>query len=119
MNSLVRNTINGNANFDIDDDLNAGQVDIFSGKPRKTKIEIFQQKLQDAILAKQLTTNIDVYYYTLANGHIPIHAVGEIRRLKIEKIINYSGKPLISYSALKNKKIIQFDILKDYEKNKN
>ena len=76
-----KNAINGNANFDIDDDLTKDQLDIFDGK-RLTKIESFQKLLREKILKKELKSNVDTYLYALNQGHISHHADVEIRKKK-------------------------------------
>ena len=51
-----KNTQNGAANFDIDDDIQKIQLDIFEGK-QLNKIEKFQQILRDEILSGRITDN--------------------------------------------------------------
>lgn len=104
------NSINGEANFDIDNDLSKKQLDLFS--PRKlTKIEKFQQDLREKIKLKQLVTNKDIYDYTLEQGHIPSHAVEEMKKMKKEGLIDFKRSPLITYEQVYKKgNIITFDI---------
>ena len=104
------NNINGEANFDIDDDLNKKQLDLF-GERRFTKIEKFQQDLREKILTKVLVTNKDVYDYTLEQGHISLHATEEIKQMKKEGLIDFTRSPLVNYDQVyKNKKIISYVI---------
>lgn len=104
------NSINGEANFDIDDDLGKKQLDLF-GPQRLTKIEKFQQELREKIKLKILVTNKDIYDYTLEQGHIPLHAVTEIKKMKKEGLVFYKRSPLITYEQVyKKANIITFDI---------
>ena len=104
------NTVNGEANFDIDDEQSKQQLDLFE-KRRLTKIEKFQQDLREKILAKVLVTNKDVYDYTLEQGHISSHAVGEIKQMKKDGLIDFTRSPLVNYDQVyKNKKIISYII---------
>ena len=108
-----KNNINGEANFDIDDDLGKIQLDLFEGK-RPNKIERFQNELQDKLLEKSLRTNKDVLDYTLECGHIPPHASDRIKQMKKEGILTFSEKsPLVNYDQVyKNNRIITYQILK-------
>lgn len=109
-----KNTTNGAANFDIDDDEGKGQLDLFNGKIL-TKIEKFQQALEESVLSGEIRTNKDAYDYTIAQGHISSHATIILRRLKKEgKIIYDSTQPLISYENVygKRSKIIDYKIIK-------
>ena len=104
------NSINGEANFDIDDDHNKTQLDLFGNKSL-TKIEKFQKGLHEKIMSKQLTTNKDIYNYTLECGHIPAHAVDEIKRMRKEGIISFERSPKVNYEQVyKKKEIITYTI---------
>jgi hypothetical protein len=105
------NPINGNANFDIDDDLSKEQLDLFLGK-RMTKIESFQNLLKKNILSKVIKNNKDAYLFTLNNGHIHKHTDELVKQLKNQKIIDYDGtSPLINYEQiLKKRRIVEFRI---------
>jgi hypothetical protein len=107
------NTINGEANFDIDDDKNNGQPDLF-GYVKLTKIMQFQENLRKKILSKELISNKDVYKYTLEHGHIPAHAVDELKKMKKDGLINFGKSPLINYQQVYQKKnIINYTINAD------
>ncbi len=107
------NTINGEANFDIDDDKNNGQPDLF-GYVKFTKIMQFQASLRKKILSKELISNKDVYKYTLEHGHIPAHAVDELKKMKKEGLVNFGKSPLINYLQVYQKKnIINYTINAD------
>jgi hypothetical protein len=81
-----KNVINGNANFDIDEDLSKDQLHMFEDK-RLTKIENFQKVLSEKILNKEIKNNIEAYFYTLNQGHISYHADEKIRKLKKDNIL--------------------------------
>lgn len=105
-----RNKLNGEANFDIDEDSKKQQRDLFENK--LTKIEKFQSDLEQMILSRTLS-NKDVYDFTIENGHIPKHSIDLVRKLKKEEKILYSGQPRINYSnCYKNINIITFEIIK-------
>jgi hypothetical protein len=105
-----KNNVNGEANFDIDDEINECQPTLFGKKP--TKIECFKQNIRQEILDGKIKTNKDAYNYTLKQGHISSHATEEVAAMKKEKLIQYDGKsPLINYEQVyKNNRIINFQI---------
>ena len=65
------NTVNGEANFDIDDDVAKAQLSLFDEK-RPTKKEAFANLLREKQLKKELLTNEDVYLFTLTFPHMPL-----------------------------------------------
>jgi three-Cys-motif partner protein len=108
-----KNNLNGEANFDIDDDKKKAETTLFPEMKLPTKIEIFKQNLKQEILNGNIKTNKDAYDYTLKQGHISSHATEEVSAMKKEKLIQYDCKsPLINYDQVyKNDRIIQFKIL--------
>ncbi len=106
------NPINGNANYDIDEDLSKDQLDLFEGK-RLTKIEAFQNLLKENILSKEIINNKDAYLFSINNGYIHKHAQECVKQLKQQKIIDFPGKsPLINYAKVfKENKIIEFKVI--------
>lgn len=108
-----KNPINGNSNFDIDDDETKNQLHLFDGKI-PTKIEKFQYDLKTKILNGEIKNNKEAYIYTINQGHIHQHADAEIRKMKKENLIDYySQAPLVNYEqAIKNNRIIEFTVLK-------
>lgn len=108
-----KNKINGEANFDIDEDKAKGQLDIF-GERKLTKIESFQSELRQKVLTGVLQTNRDVFDYALEQGHISQHATDELRQMKKEHLIDYDGRsPLVNYDQVyKNKRIISYQLTK-------
>lgn len=105
--------LNGEANFDIEDDLSKAQLGLFD-QPKLTKIQSFQRDLREYILSRKIRDNKTVIDYTLSKGHIGSHAREEIIRMKKEGLIEYEGKsPLISYeSAIKDQKLVIFSVKK-------
>jgi three-Cys-motif partner protein len=104
-----RNNINGEANFDIDEDESKAQLNLFEGK-KLTKKEIFAKLLREKLISGELKTNKDAYQYTLMQGHIACHAAEEIKNMKKENLLNYDTKsPLINYEQIyKNERIITY-----------
>ena len=102
----TENNINGEANFDIDDDKSKGQVDLF-GHVELTKIMKFHQEIRQAILEGKITTNREAFDFALNQGHLPSHAADEIKLMKKEKLIDYDGRsPLVTYEKVYNDKIV-------------
>lgn len=108
-----KNTINGEANFDIDEDRKKGQLDLF-GEKKLTKIESFQEDLKQKILNGELRTNKEVFDYTLEQGHIPQHASDKLKEMKKENLIEYDAQtPLVNYDQVyKKKRIVSYKLTK-------
>jgi len=106
-----RNNINGEADFDIDEDKGKIQLDLFEGK-KMTKIEKFQKDLESKLLQKITVTNKAVLLYTYEHGHIPQHAVELIKRMKKNNKLNYVGKsPYLTYeNVFRKNNIINYEI---------
>lgn len=105
-----KNKLNGQANFDIDEDIKKQQRDLFSHN--LTKIEEFQENLEKMILESESISNKDIYDFTIGKGHIPKHAVESVRKLKHENRITFSGHPRINYkSCYKEKNIIVYRVI--------
>ncbi len=99
-----KNDINGMANFDIDDDSEKAQLDMFVGK-KATKLEKFEALLEEEIMKGNLSSNYSVLDFVYAHAHIPSHAAKVVRRMKKEGKISYHGKsPLITYENVHKKK---------------
>ncbi len=107
----TRSPINGDANFDIDDDTRKNQLDMFSNK-RLTKIEEFQQNLRTKVLVKEIMNNYDALEFVHDEGHIGKHASECLKRIKFEGKINYEGtSPLVTYeNVYKLKKRIDYKV---------
>ncbi len=106
-----RNAINGDANFDIDDDKSKGQIDLF-GEKRLTKIEEFQQNVRKKILSGEIKNNFELLDYCYSQGHIGNHASECLKSMKKEKEVDYdSTSPLVTYeNVYKLKKKITYKV---------
>jgi len=106
-----RNPVNGDANFDIDDDSKKVQLDMFEGK-KLTKIEQFQDNLKKKVLSGEIKNNAEALSYVHEEGHIGKHASDCLRVLKKEGKIHYEGtSPLVTYeNVFKNRRIINYKI---------
>ena len=103
------NELNGEANFDIDEDWKSTQMLLF-GSRKLSKKEKFQLELEEFILSKKEISNKEVYDFTLENGHIINNALPVIK--KLEKQISYTGHHNISYNkCYKSKEIKAFKVL--------
>lgn len=100
-----KNGINGNANFDIDNDneINDSLFAEVEGFKQVTKIEKFKQNLKAFIFEQTTTTNKELYDYTIEAGHIHPHAVALMKELKKKGIIHFDRSPKISYDYCYNK----------------
>jgi three-Cys-motif partner protein len=107
-----RDATSGEANFDINEDAKKDQLGLFE-PPKLKKIEVFQQRLEELILDRQLTNNVETYDYAIAAGHPGRHAAEVLRRLKKEKKVSYnSPSPLINYQAVyKDKRKVDYEVM--------
>lgn len=108
-----RNEINGQANFDIDNDNLKSQGLLFDNQPL-TKIQAFQKIVRDKILQKEIINNVDLFNFSLEEGHIGSHAAEEIKKMKKDGEVFFEGtSPLITYEQVyKNRRKIGYTILK-------
>lgn len=106
-----RNSVNGEADFDIDEDNSKIQLDMFEGK-KMTKIEKFQQEFEKHLLQGNFTDNKAALIYTYSCGHIPKHAVDLVRKLKKEKKIDYVGTtPALNYeNVFRKRNIVKYKL---------
>lgn len=106
-----RNSLNGEADFDIDEDNTKSQLSMFDGK-RITKIEKFQIDLESRLLEKRTVTNKAILLYTYENGHIPQHATDVVKRLKKQGKLFYESKsPYLTYeNVFRKNNIITYQI---------
>jgi three-Cys-motif partner protein len=106
-----RSPINGDANFDIEEDSKKSQLDIF-GTKKLTKLEQFKDNLRAKVLAGEIKTNLDALNFVYQEGHIGKHASECLSELKKEGKIDYEGRsPLVTYeNVFKNKKILTYKI---------
>jgi three-Cys-motif partner protein len=107
------NALNGNANYDIDKDLQKNQLHLFEGK-KLTKKESFQNNLRNLILDGNIKNNFGAYLFTLNQGHISSHANEEIKRMKKENLITFeSPSSLVNYDkVIKENKILEYKLVK-------
>lgn len=107
-----KNSINGEADYDIDKDNVKNQLVLNFENPNNskklTKIEAFEENLEKFIKSRGTVTNIQLYYFTYENGHISEHTKKVLRNLKELKKISYSGHTNISWESVKNNKIVEF-----------
>ncbi|MDX1910124.1 MAG: three-Cys-motif partner protein TcmP [Saprospiraceae bacterium] len=108
-----RSPINGDANFDVDDDLIKGQLDLFAGQ-LPTKIEAFQQRLREKVLSGSILDNFMAFDFALHEAHIGAHAADELKKMKKEGLIDYEGSsPLVTYdNVYKSPRQLRYKILR-------
>jgi three-Cys-motif partner protein len=109
--SWKRNCLNGEADFDIDEDNFKDQLDLFEGK-KMTKIQKFQSDLEKSVLDGKINSNRDALLFSYNFGHIPQHAVTVIKSLKSRGVLIYEGKtPAINYNnVFRHHKIIMYKL---------
>ena len=107
-----RNPINGDANFDIDDDSQKAQLDLFAGK-KLTKIEKFKNSLKAKLISREIRNNFDALCFCHDEGHIGKHAAECLREMKKNGEINYIGvSPLITYeNVYKAKRKLDYNLI--------
>lgn len=110
--SWNRSPINGDANFDIDDDAKKNQIDLFGDK-KLTKIEKFKETLRKKVLTKEIKNNFDALNFVHAEGHVGRHASECLKEMKKNKEIDYEGlSPLVTYeNVYKVKRKMEYKII--------
>lgn len=93
------NDVNGEANFDIDDDRAKAQPLLFPEYRRPTKREVFEADLERFILDAGETTNCRIYEFTMEKGHPKAHARECVSRLRKQKKVEYTGHIGFSYRS--------------------
>ncbi|SIT94043.1 three-Cys-motif partner protein TcmP [Pontibacter indicus] len=86
--------LNGQANFDINDDVvkPALQLDMFATEPKKNKIDKFKEQLESMLREFKTVTNRQIYLFTLEHGHPLSHATEHLKFLKNNaKKIHFEG----------------------------
>lgn len=106
-----RNCLNGEADFDIDEDNHKDQLDLFEGK-KMTKIQKFQSDIKSKLLDGTINSNRSALLFTYDNGHIPQHSVIVIKSLKSSGILYYDGKtPALNYdNVFRQRNIISYKL---------
>jgi three-Cys-motif partner protein len=94
-----QNGLNGEANFDIDDDRSKAQPVLFQEMRRLTKREVFEADLERFIRDAGETTNCRIYEFTMEKGHPKAHARECVSRLRREKKVEYTGHIGFSYRS--------------------
>jgi three-Cys-motif partner protein len=85
--------LTGEANFDIDNEkIDLSKPTLFEELNVPKKRQVFEKGLEDNILNKSLTTDLDVYVYTLNEGFLPKDANKIFNQLKEEKLLDNSFK---------------------------
>ncbi len=102
-----KNKINGDANFDIDDDLGKSQLTIFQDEKRVTKIEGFEILLEKYIEEKKEVTNAELFNFTYLHGHIYKHTSDWLKKVKNIKV-EYSGHTYLTWENIKKGKVVKF-----------
>lgn len=108
-----RNSLNGEADFDIDEDAGKIQLDMFEGQ-KLTKVEKFKNELETKLLEKNTVTNKNVLMYAYSNGHIPEHAVDLLKQMRKQGKLEYEGKsPFLNYeNVFRKDNIVTYKIIK-------
>lgn len=106
-----RNELNGEANFDINNDAPSAQMTLFGEK--KTKLDLFEEQITNLVLSRIITTNYQAFDFSLNEGHIGKHASDILKKLKLMKAITYDGSsPYVNYdNVYKKKRLIQYKIV--------
>lgn len=111
--SWKKNRINGEADFDLDDDQSKAQLGLFGGK-KLTKIEKFQQLVRDKLLSGEISDNFQLLSFTFEQGHIGKHSSDLLKKMKKEGEIFFDGSsPLVTYENVhKIKRKVSYKVLK-------
>ncbi len=109
--SWKRNELNGEADFDIDEDASKIQLELW-GYKKLTKIEKFHFDFEKSILNGDLYDNKSALIFTYSRGHIPKHATDILKRLKKESKIHYEGRtPAMNYdNVFRNNNIVKYEL---------
>ena len=107
------NSVNGAANFDIDDDSEKIQLVLWGPQPIK-KVDAFKKTLHNKILTGEIKNNREAFEYAIDMGHIGTHAMEEIKEMKKTKLITYNASsPKVNYeSAIGKNEIVVFQLVK-------
>lgn len=112
--SWARNKINGEADFDLDEDQAKAQLGLFDEK-KLTKIERFQKIVREKILLGEIVDNFQLLIFTFSQGHIGAHASDVLKLMKRNKEIDFDGNsPLVNYdNVFKNRRKVVYRVLKE------
>lgn len=103
----VHNPETGDANFQLDEEIAAQQTNLF-GLGQKTKLERFNEDLEEFILGAESITNKEIYNYCIDNGFCGKHGKEVVMQLRRSNKVSYdSPQPGINYTkCYKNNEII-------------
>lgn len=104
-----KNPINGDANFDINDDIVQvdRQLSLFPKPSKISKLQRFQIQLEEEIKLAGTITNLQLYQFTMDKAHICTHTKEHLIALKSNGIISYDSRfPKINYEAVKNNEVV-------------
>lgn len=94
-----KNQLNGEANFDIDNDFEKRQGVLFDDLKKLSKIEAFERRIEELIIKSKAITNRALYDFTLENGHPPSHAHDIVSELRKQRKIECDARIGFSYSS--------------------
>lgn len=112
--SWKRNSLNGEADFDIDGESYGVQLDIF-GTHRLKKVDQFKENVRNRVLSGEITNNLELLEYVYAEGHFTTNANEVLKLLKADGFIDYDAKsPLVRYEYVygKKKRLLKYTVLK-------
>ncbi|MEQ9299107.1 MAG: three-Cys-motif partner protein TcmP [Cyclobacteriaceae bacterium] len=111
--SWNRNKINGEADFDLDDDQSKAQLGLF-GEKNLTKIETFENLVREKILSKEIVDNFQLLNFTFSQGHIGKHSSDLLKKMKKAKEIDFDGSsPLVTYdNVFKKGRRVVYQVLR-------
>lgn len=102
-----KNSVNGDANFDIDSDHLKKQLDLFESR-QPTKIEAFDEDLKKLIKTKGIVTNEELLQFTLEKGHPVTHASKRVRELKASAKVSFPGRgPKINTRSVRDGELVK------------
>lgn len=111
--SWKKNGDNGDANFDIDNEANIGQLDMFQ-EPRLTKKESFERQVYNKIITKEIINNFQMLDFVYEQGHIGKHAADYLKQMKQDGVITFEGSsPCVTYESVhKKRKLVNYELKK-------
>lgn len=107
----------GEANFDINQESKKSQGNLF-GDRQLTKIEGFGEILKEKILNNELRNNIEVFIFTVEQGHLGRHAADVLKIMKRENKIRYdTTSPLVNYKSThgKDRRTLHYEVVQNNE----
>ena len=87
-----KNEINGEANFDIDEEYKLRQLSLF-GNPKLSKLDKFKTDLRNLVIKNEQVTNKEVLEFTLFRGFEPKQAAIVLREMKKSNQIEHFSHP--------------------------